>query len=282
MIGTALVARLEARGDRCVRLGRPGAAARWDRDLAGAEAVVHLAGENIGARRWSASRRAEILGSRARGTAAIADAVAAMSPRPRVLVSASAIGVYGDRGSEELTEQSGPGTGFLAEVCRAWESAAGAADAAGVRTVLLRTGIVQSAADGALARQLPLFRLGLGGPLGPGTQYVSWISLADEVGAIVHAIDSADVAGPLNAVAPHPATARDYARALGRALGRPAALRVPASALRVALGRQMADELLLSSQRVVPEVLLTSGYEFVHPDLDECLRAILKPPPARP
>ena len=275
MIGTALIAQLEARGDVCVRIGRPAVEPQWDRGLDGADAVVHLAGQNIGARRWSEHQRAEIRSSRTQGTQAISSALANMSHAPRVFLSASAIGFYGDRGEELITEQSSPGTGFLAETCRVWEESTSPAAGNGIRTVLLRTGVVQSTSGGALAKQLPIFRFGLGGPLGSGNQYVSWISLADEVGAILHGLDHEEVAGPVNAVAPHPVTSRAYARALGRALRRPAALRVPGLALRIALGREMADELLLGGQRVIPEALLASGYQFVHPDLDACFSSLL-------
>jgi hypothetical protein len=282
LIGEAVLARFEARGDRVVRVSRPSKNPRWAEDLEGADAVIHLAGESIGARRWSAAQRAEILRSRTEGTRKVAAAIAGMASSPRVFLSASAIGFYGDRGDEVLTEESPPGTGFLAEVTQAWEEATHAATASGVRTVLLRTGVVQSAQGGALAKVLPLFRWGLGGALGPGDQYVSWISLADEVGAIVHAVDHEKIAGPVNAVAPNPVTARAYARCLGRALHRPTVLRVPGFALRIALGGEMADELLLASQRVRPDTLLANQYVFEHPDLESCFSALFGEGPSQP
>jgi len=190
-------------------------------------------------------------------------------------VSASAVGFYGDRGDEELTEASGPGRGFLAELCRAWEDATGRATQADIRVVRLRSGVVLSAQGGALARQLPLFRLGVGGRLGSGRQWLSWISLADEVGAVLHALDEPSLEGPVNATAPTPVTNRDFTAALGRALHRPAVLAVPGFALRVALGSDLASEMVLAGQRVLPAKLSASGYEFSHADIDTALAALL-------
>jgi uncharacterized protein (TIGR01777 family) len=192
-----------------------------------------------------------------------------------VLVSASAVGYYGDRGDLSLTEASPAGSGFLAGVCVAWEAATHPAVEAGIRTVLLRTGIVLSSAGGALAKQLPLFRLGVGGKIGPGRQYRSWITLDDEVAAIFHCLDDSDLSGPVNATAPHPATDAQLAKALGSALHRPSFLAVPAPALKLVLGSEMASDMVLASQRVLPEQLERSGFAFLHTDLDEAVRSVL-------
>lgn len=283
LIGSALVVRLRAEGHGVVRLvrgaaGGPGEAA-WDpmggtvdtAALAGTEAVVHLAGAGIGDRRWTEARKRVVRDSRVVGTTTLSRAVADLDPPPAVMVSGSAVGYYGDRGDEELTEDSPPGTGFLAGVCQDWEAATEAAAAAGVRVVHSRTGIVQSRAGGALARQLPLFRLGLGGPLGGGRHYLSWITLDDMVGALVHALGTDSLRGPVNMTAPAPATAAEHARTLGRVLHRPSWLPVPRAAMAVPFGRELVDE-LLSSQRVVPARLEASGYAFAHPELEGALR----------
>lgn len=248
------------------------AAGHIDRSaLSGVEAAVHLAGEPIASHRWSTGQRHRILHSRLEGTRLLAGALAGLDPAPAVLVSGSAVGFYGDRGDEILDEDSGPGDGFLAEVCRAWEAATRPAEQAGIRVVHLRSGMVLSARGGALGRQLPLFRAGLGGHLGSGRQHVSWIHLEDEVGAILHALDQAALEGPLNATAPFPVTNREMTAALGRAVRRPTVLSVPATVLSVVLGRQMAEELLLVSQRVVPVGLQSSGYVHRRGDLDGAL-----------
>jgi uncharacterized protein (TIGR01777 family) len=288
LIGTALCRALVGRGDEVVRLVRrppgPGEAA-WDPAagrvdegaLAGADAVVNLAGAGIGDRRWTPGRRRELVASRVDATSVLARALAAAGERPRVLVNASAVGVYGDRGDELLDETSAPGSGFLADLCGRWEQATAPAAEAGVRVLCMRSGIVLSAAGGALGRQLPLFRLGLGARLGSGRQWVSWISIQDEVGALLHVLDHDDLHGPVNAVAPGAVTNRQLTAALGRVLRRPAVLAVPAPLLRAALGRELADEALLASQRVRPAVLERSGYRFAHPDLDGALEALLAP-----
>jgi uncharacterized protein (TIGR01777 family) len=286
LIGQALVSALAAAGHETVVLVRrpPGPGeARWDPAqgvidggaLEGADAVVHLAGAGIGDRRWSPARKAVILGSRVDATTLLCATLAGLDRPPAVLVSASAIGYYGDRGDEELTETSGSGRGFQAEVCRAWEAATAAAGAAGLRVVHLRSGVVLSRRGGALAKQLVLFRAGLGGRLGSGNQWFSWITLRDEVGVILHAIGDTTLEGPVNATAPGPVTNRDYTKALGAALHRPAALAVPSVALRLALGRQLADELLLGSLRVVPDRLVAAGYRFLDPGLEGGLAAVL-------
>jgi uncharacterized protein (TIGR01777 family) len=256
-------------------------AVRWDptraeidRDaLEGADAVVHLAGEGIGAKRWSAAQKRRVLESRVAGTTLIATTLASMKSNA-VLVSASAVGYYGLRGDQILTESSTPGTGFLAEVCKAWEAATQPAADAGIRVVKLRTGIVLGR-DGALKRLLPFFRLGVGGRLGTGKQWWSWISLADTVGLIRHAITSANVVGPMNVTGPDPATNADVSRALGRVLHRPAVVPVPSFALSLAMGPEFAREVILASQRALPTVALETGYSFRHPDLDGALAASL-------
>jgi uncharacterized protein (TIGR01777 family) len=286
-VGSALTGALVAAGASVGQLSRAGSGpgrVGWDPaggavDAAALEAfgpdvVVHLAGENIASGRWTPARKAAILGSRAGGTSLLAGALAAMAHPPKAFVSASAVGFYGDRGAEPLSEDSPPGRGFLAETCRAWEAATSAASARGIRTVLLRIGMVLDGRGGALARMLPLFRLGLGGRLGDGRQYASWIAMPDLVAAIRHVASHDSISGPVNAISPHPVTNAEFTRCLARVLGRPALLPAPAFALRLALG-EMADELLLSSTRAVPGRLLGSGFSFRYPDLESALRAVL-------
>jgi uncharacterized protein (TIGR01777 family) len=243
------------------------------------DAVVNLGGEGIGDHRWTEAQKRRIRDSRVTGTTVLAEAMAALEPRPSVLLNASAVGYYGDRGDEVLTEASGPGTGFLSEVVQAWEGATRPAAAAGIRTACFRTGIVLAADGGALAKQLPLFRFGLGGRLGSGTQWLPWIALEDEVGAIVHLL-TADVEGPVNLAAPDPVTNAAFTEVLGRVLGRPSFLAVPAFGPRLLLGRELADELLFSSARMVPEKLRASGYQFALPELEGALRSVLDRPAA--
>ena len=292
LIGTALRASLEADGHRVVPVvrrpvGDGERAVRWDpaagtidrAGLEGLDAVVHLAGAGIGDKRWSDDRKREILESRSKGTALLADALAGLERKPPVLVSGSAIGYYGDRGDEVLTEQSTPGDIFLSEVCVAWEEAAAPAIEAGIRVPFARTGIVLATQGGALAKTLPLFKLGLGGKMGSGRQWWSWISLADEVAALRFLIDH-DVTGPVNLTAPEPATNAHFTKVLGHVLGRPTVLPVPAFGPRLLLGAELADQLLFASQRVEPTVLEAAGFTFAHPDLDTALRAVLgKPAP---
>ncbi len=292
LIGRALAPALEAAGHQVVTLVRRPAGqtanegqVSWDVDqasldraaLAGArpDAVVHLAGESLGARRWTEAQKAKIRDSRVDGTRLLASALAELDPPPAAMVSASAVGWYGDRGAEVLDESSSPGTGFLAEVCQAWEAATTAARAAGIRVVNLRTGLVQSPAGGALAKQLAIFRLGLGGRLGSGHQYWSWISVDDQVGAIMAALGDEVIQGPLNAAAPRPVTNAEYTRVLARVLGRPAFLPVPEAALSLALGAEMASEMLTASQRALPAVLEARGYHWRQPELEPALRALL-------
>ena len=284
-IGSALVSSLKARGDRVIPLVRRAPrgnedALRWE-PATGAithtgsvivDAVVHLAGESVTAGRWTATRKARIRDSRVAATARLAQPLARATPPPRVLVCASAIGYYANRDDVELTESSAPGIGFLAQVCREWEAATAPATARGIRVVNLRIGLALSAAGGALAKMLIPFRLGLGGVVGDGKQWMSWIALADLIDAIHHALDTEPLHGPVNAVAPTPVTNAEFTRTLGRVLGRPTTiLRVPAFAARLAFG-EMADELLLTSQRVMPARLQASGFVFRHPTLEGALR----------
>jgi uncharacterized protein (TIGR01777 family) len=245
------------------------------RELAGVDAIVNLAGENIAGGRWTAARRERILRSRVDATRTLVQALAKLERRPRVFVSASAVGFYGDRCDEVLTEASAIGHGFLPEVCLAWETHAEGAARLGVRTTLLRFGMVLAAEGGALAKMLPVFRVGVGGRFGSGRQWVSWISIADAVGAICFALENERCAGPVNIVAPQPVTNAEFARTLACVLHRPALLPAPAWALRVAFGR-MADEALLASTRAVPQKLEASGYAFRHADLESALRDILR------
>lgn len=239
-----------------------------------ADALVNLAGEPIAAGRWSARRKERILASRLDATRALVRAVTAAGRRPSVLVSASAVGYYGPRDDEPVDESAGQGTGFLAEVCRAWEAEAALAEALGLRVVRLRVGIALASDGGALARMLPPFRAFVGGPLGGGHQWMSWIHRDDVTGLVVAALDDAAYAGAVNATAPQPVTNADFTRAVGRALARPSWLPVPAMALRVALG-EMAG-MLLTGQRVIPRVAERLGYRFRYPDLAAALRASVR------
>lgn len=285
LVGSHLVPRLRDRGHDVLTLvrrapSRPGEI-RWDpalgeldpADLEGVEAAVHLAGAGIGDKRWSGEYKQLVLSSRVDGTTLLANRLALLDPKPRVLLSGSAIGFYGDAGDRECDESTPAGTGFLADVCCAWEDATTPAEQAGIRTVHLRTGLVLSGAGGMLGRQLPLYRLGLGGPLGDGRQWWSWISLADELGAIEHLL-TADVSGPVNLTGPEPVRQRDFATTLGRALRRPAVLPAPAWALRAGIG-EFAREGILAGQKVRPHVLEADGCAFAHRTLDEALAAAL-------
>ncbi|MFH1068194.1 MAG: TIGR01777 family oxidoreductase [Candidatus Glassbacteria bacterium] len=286
LIGSAVCAALEARGDQIVRLVRDrnkvSAEGRrfWDPQkgiiepeaFRGVDAVIHLAGENIAGSRWSARKKEKILTSRVRSTSLIAKTLRETADPPRTFLCASAVGFYGDRGPEVLDETSGWGTGFLAEVCRQWEETAAQARDAAVRVVSLRFGMVLAAEGGALAAMLPVFRLGLGAKLGSGCQYQSWISLEDAVRAILFCLDQHSLSGPVNVVSPNPVTNSEFTISLAKALKRPAIFRVPAFVLKAALG-QMADELLLASCRAVPGKLRENGFGFNHPTLIEALEA---------
>jgi hypothetical protein len=287
LIGRALIPFLRTQGHEVIRLvrreTRTDDEARWNPDAgevslqsAGEiDAVVHLAGAGIADERWTDTRRTVLRESRVRGTRLLAEALAARARPPRVVVGGSAIGFYGDAGDAWLQEDSPEGHGFLAELTQAWEAAWAPLDTTGARRVYLRTGVVLSPAGGALAKLLPPFRAGLGGPVGNGRQWWSWIGLDDVLGTIGHALSDERLRGPVNAVAPAPATSAELARTLGRVLGRPAVLPAPAWALRLALGRGLADEALLASQRVRPGALAASGYRFRHENLEGALRHLL-------
>ncbi|HVF45876.1 MAG TPA: TIGR01777 family oxidoreductase [Pyrinomonadaceae bacterium] len=242
--------------------------------LAGHDAAVHLAGESIAAGRWTDERKRRIRESRVRGTKLLAETLARSNAPPRVLVSASATGYYGDRGDEVLTEESAAGEGFLPEVCRAWEAATGPASAAGIRTVCLRFGLILSAEGGALAKMLPPFKLGVGGNVGSGRQFYSWVSLADVVDIVHFALASERLSGAANVVAPQAVTNAEFTKTLGRVLSRPTFFPAPAFGLRLAFG-EMADALLLASARVEPKRLRAAGYTFKHPQLEGALRHAL-------
>lgn len=287
LIGTALTASLRADGHRVLRLTRGGITGDdvigWDPEagridapaLEEIDAIVHLAGEGIGEQRWTDEQKRRIRDSRVRGTAVLAAAVASRERKPNVFVSASAIGYYGNRGDEVLTEQSAPADDFLAEVCVAWEAETRPASEAGVRTVILRNGIVLDAHGGALAKMLLPFKLGIGGRQGSGKQWMSWITLADEVGAIRHAIDHDSVRGPVNMVAPNPVTNAEFARTLGHVLHRPTVLPTPMLPVKLRFGAELVEALLLGSQRVAPAQLQVTGYEFGSPTLEPGLRQVL-------
>ena len=287
LVGSAVASALSVAGHEVVRLVRrapaPGEkAVRWDPEkgevdaagLEGLDDVVHLAGENIASGRWNAARKAAIRASRVNGTRLLCDALAGLARPPKTLVCASAIGYYGDRGADVLTEESPPGAGFLPDVCREWEAASEPAARKGIRVVLLRIGVVLSPKGGALSRMLPPFRAGLGGVIGNGRQYVSWVALDDLVGIVLHALRSGELRGPVNAVAPVPVTNRELTEALGKVLSRPTLFPVPAFALRLAVG-EMADALLLASARVFPRRLEENGYRFRFPELPAALNHLL-------
>jgi len=287
LVGSAVARSLEESGASVTRLVRRPAASSageisWDpvarkieaQALAGLDAIVHLAGENIAAGRWTAERKERIRSSRVAGTRLIAEALAATERGPRVLVSASAIGYYGERGDEVLDEQSPPGAGFLAETCVEWEQAVEPAVEAGLRVVRLRIGVVLSRQGGALSRMLLPFRLGLGGKLGHGRQFMSWIALDDLVGIVLHALADERLSGAVNAVAPNPVRNAEFSRTLGAVLGRPAVLPVPSFALSWLLG-EMGRELLLAGARIEPRRLTESGYMFRFPELESALRFAL-------
>lgn len=286
LIGSALRPALVAAGHRVTRLVRVRPRGkdefRWDPDaglldpaaLADCHAVVHLAGASISAGRWTRSRKAAIRHSRVDATRLLAAAMARALPAPRVMVCASGVGFYGDRGDEVLDEASGPGDGFLAALARDWEGAAAPAAAAGVRLVHLRHGIVLSGSGGALPRMMLPFRLGVGGPMGSGRQWMGWVGLVDVVGAFLHALASPALEGPANLVGPNPVTQREFAETLGRVMGRPSWMPAPAWALRLALG-EMGNELILASQRAVPRRLMESGFTHRHATLEAGLRAAI-------
>ncbi|MEU6977090.1 MULTISPECIES: TIGR01777 family oxidoreductase [unclassified Streptomyces] len=283
LIGSALVRSLRADGHEVLRLvRRPAAAAdevEWDparlyvdaAALVGVDAVVHLAGAGVGERRWSEAYKKEIRDSRVLGTRAVAEALASLAEPPEVLVCGTALGYYGDTGSRAVDESAPAGEGFLPSVCVEWEAAAAPAEAAGIRVAYARTGLVVAREGGAWGRLFPLFRAGLGGRMGDGSQYWSFIALHDEVAALRHLMDTPEVSGPVNLTAPEPVTNREVTAAMGRVLHRPALFHVPAAVLRVALGEFAQD--VLGSQRVLPGRLLETGFDFAFPTIDESVRA---------
>jgi len=291
LVGSALTPALISQGHTVVPLvrRRPALGEKalvWDPergtiDRAGlererADVVIHLAGENVFGR-WSPAKKQRIRDSRVNGTRLVCDALAGLNRPPATLLAASAIGYYGDRGDEEVTEQSAPGEDFLAHVARDWEAATTPATRAGIRVVNLRFGVVLAPTAGALAKMLPAFRLGLGGPVGSGNQYLSWITRDDAIHAIIHVLMTSAVVGPVNITAPTPVTNRDFAKALGKVLGRPAVVTVPAFALRMAFGTEGAA-MLQSGQRVQPARLLTSGFRFAYDTVEPALRHLLAAP----
>jgi uncharacterized protein (TIGR01777 family) len=288
LVGTALTTALETDGHAVRRVVRRAVhdedrEIRWDpaagtiesAKLGGIDVIVHLAGENLAAHRWTEAAKARIRDSRIKGTRLLCETLAGLASKPSVLVSASAVGYYGDRGDEPVDESSPPGRGFLSELCQQWEAETHPARDADVRVVNLRLGVVLSPHGGALAKMLTPFKLGLGGIIGSGRQYLSWITLDDAVRVIQFSLGAAAVCGPVNTVAPQPVTNREFTKTLGRVLGRPTILPMPAFAARLAFG-EMADEMLLSGVRVEPRALRSAGFEFQHPDLEPALRYLLK------
>jgi uncharacterized protein len=287
MIGRALASAMQAEGHtvgRIVRPGRPLLAGdvQWEpksatvdvKAMEGADAIVHLAGASIGERRWTPQQKALVRSSRVDSTRLLVDAISHMQRKPRVLLCASAVGYYGDRGNEILTESSSPGRDFLALLVRDWEAEAARAAHASVRTAMLRFGVILSGESGALPRMIAPFKLGLGGRFGSGKQWMSWIALEDVIGIIRTAIHNEDFSGPVNVVSPAPVQNAEFTRILGATLHRPAVISAPAFALRLALG-EMAEPLLLYSQRVRPDRLAQIGYRFRFDDLSDALEAIL-------
>lgn len=288
LVGTALIPALTGAGNEVVRLVRSKSRSPskellgWDPeakyiDAAGLEnvdAVVHLAGEPIAAGRWNALKKARIRDSRVQGTRLLCESLAHLAKRPAVLVCASAIGYYGDRGDEILSESSSSVAGFLADVCREWEAATDAARDKGIRVVNLRFGVILSSRGGALAKMLTPFKLGAAGIIGSGRQFMSCIAIDDCIRAILHALATGTLSGPVNVVGPVPVTNREFTKTLGKVLGRPTVLPMPAFAARLAFG-EMADELLLGSNRVEPKRLLESGFQFQYPELEAMLRHVL-------
>jgi hypothetical protein len=290
LVGSRLVSRLKARKDKAAIVTRDvvRAASVFGQEvdavpleadpkawLAGADALVNLAGEPIFGKRWTAAQKARIRSSRVEGTRRLVAALRTLdaAARPKVFVSGSAIGYYGQRGDQELHEDAPPGEGFLADVCREWEAAAAEAEPLGCRVVIVRTGIVLGRGGGALAQMMPIFKLGLGGPIGSGRQYMSWIHLDDHVGLILHAMGTASLSGPVNLTAPAPCTNKQFSRTLGKVLRRPAVLPVPPPALRLAFGESAG--ILATGQRVIPRRALGSGYAFAHPELEPALRDLV-------
>ena len=286
LIGSALVSHLRTAGHETISLVRrtptSPAEVQWDpsrgilnaKDLEGVNAVVHLAGAGIGDKRWTESYKREILESRTKSTELLAQRLTEVEIKPSVFLSGSAIGIYGPRGDEELSENASHGSTFLADVCERWESATGPAQAAGIRTAHLRTGIVLSTQGGALKKQLPLFKLGLGGRFAKGDQWQSWISITDEIRAITHLLTSS-LEGPVNLTAPEPVTNGEFTRVLASVVKRPAILPIPSFGPKLLLGGELADALLFTGQRVIPTALMRDGFVFTHSTLESALRDLL-------
>ena len=287
LVGSALVKLLTSDGHNVTRLVRPGGpithgSVLWDPQnglldseaIEGHDAVVHLAGENIAARRWTPDQKKRIRESRVRGTSLLCGRLRSLKSPPAVALFASAIGIYGDRSDEELTEQSTPGSGFLASVTKEWEAASDVLAETSVRVVKLRIGVVLSNDGGALARMLPVFKLGLGGKIGSGCQYMSWIAIDDLLNIVKYVLSHDNISGPVNAVSPNPVTNEEFTKKLGKLLSRPTIFSVPRPALKLAAG-EMGNELLLTSTRVLPEKLISIGFRFAYPDLEQALRHVL-------
>ena len=286
LVGSALVPLLKANGAEVVRLVRSSPRAgeiEWHPDrglidtaaLEGFDAIVNLAGDGIANGRWTTEKKRRILDSRVNGTRLLSEALAGLSHRPSTFINASAIGFYGNRGAELVDEESGPGEGFLAKVCREWESAAAPAEEAGTRVVKLRLGPILAREDGMLAKMLTPFKMGMGGKVGSGKQYISWVALDDVVAAIDCILRNVSLRGPINVVAPLPVTNEEFAKTLGRVLSRPTFMAMPAFAARLAFG-EMAEEMLLVSQRVAPKVLNHAGFKFQYPELEGAVREMLR------
>ena len=289
LIGSALTRHFEANGDRVLKFTRTGRSSTstiaWNpangtidaAQLSGVDVVIHMAGAGIGDKRWSNEYKKEILDSRVKGTSLLAQAIAETSDGPKVLLSGSAIGIYGESLTTEFTEQSPIGHGFLADVCAQWEAATESASRAGIRVAHVRTGIVLSPAGGALGKLLPLFKLGAGGKMGSGKQWQSWISIDDEVAAIDYLL-TANVTGAVNLTAPQPVTQAEFTKILARVLHRPSFLPVPSFGPKLLLGSELADALLFTGQKVMPKILQSTGFAFKHPDLESALRSLLNKP----
>lgn len=288
LIGSALRPALDAAGHEVVPVVRstpekgevgwdPAAGEIDEAGLAGIDAAIHLAGVGVGDKRWTHEHKKAILDSRVQGTTLLSQALAGLDPKPAVLISASAVGYYGSGGDEVYTEDSPPGDDFLAEVCIAWEAATAAAEAVGIRVAHIRTGIVLSGEGGTLGKMLLPFKLGIGGRIGSGEQYWSWISIDDEVGAIQHLLGSS-LSGPVNLTAPHPVTNAEFTKTLGDVLNRPTILPTPRFGLNLLLGKELVDTVAAVGQRVAPTRLLADGFEFAHPYVEDGLRAVLGKP----
>lgn len=289
LIGSALKRHFESQGDRVIEFTRTGQSSNttiaWNpatgsidaAQLSGVDAVIHMAGAGIGDKRWTDEYKKEILNSRVKGTKLLSQAIADTQDGPKVLLSGSAIGIYGESLTTEFNEQSPAGTGFLADVCAQWEAATETASRAGVRVAHLRTGIVLSPKGGALAKLLPLFKVGAGGKMGSGKQWQSWISIDDEVAAIDHLL-AAQVTGAVNLTAPRPVTQAEFTKILAKVLHRPSFLPVPSFGPKLLLGSELADALLFTGQKVMPAILQSSGYTFKHSDLESALRSLLNKP----